>query len=110
MSQGALEAALPREMYVEGQAWLVERDAALFGQWYCIGRLVKAPHTDHEGPALDAFRLHPVGVEEWAGFVFVHLTPEHATPLADAVGRAGEALANYDLSGLGLPGPLAGVT
>ncbi len=179
MTQGALEAALPREMYVDERAWLVERDAALFGQWYCIGRLddlglaatsqvvvvdvvgesvlvtsdaqgqlhgsynvcrhrgsqvrpvvepqaptpvacaasalrcpyhswtygldgrlVKAPHTDLEGPALDAFRLHPVGVEEWAGFVFVHLTPEHATPLADAVGRAGEALANYDLSRL----------
>src|SRR4051812_21029115 len=38
MEQGALQAALPREMYVDEQAWRAERDAVLFGQWYCIGR------------------------------------------------------------------------
>lgn len=179
MAQGALEAALPRQMYVDERTWLAERDAVLFGQWYCIGRLddlgltatsrvvvvdvvgesvlvtsdaagelhgsynvcrhrgsqvrpvvepptgspvacaasvlrcpyhswtygldgrlVKAPHTDLEGPELDAFRLHPVGVEAWAGFVFVHLTPARATSLAEAVDRAEKALVNYDLSRL----------
>ena len=33
------------------------------------------------------FALHPVGVETWGGFVFVHLTPEHA----DAARRRGGA-------------------
>ena len=39
MTQGSLQAALPREMYVDGQSWLAERETVLFGQWYCIGRL-----------------------------------------------------------------------
>ena len=30
-----LQAALPREMYVDEQAWRAERDAVLFGEWYC---------------------------------------------------------------------------
>ena len=38
MAEGALEAALPREMYVDQQAWLTEREAVLFGQWFCVGR------------------------------------------------------------------------
>lgn len=33
MREGALQAALPREMYVDERAWLAERDAVLFGQW-----------------------------------------------------------------------------
>ena len=39
------------------------------------GRLMRAPHTDLEGLDVDDFRLNPVGVETWGGFVFVHLTP-----------------------------------
>ena len=39
MTQGSLQAALPREMYVDEQSWLAERETVLFGQWYCIGRL-----------------------------------------------------------------------
>ncbi len=177
MSQGALEAALPREMYVDEAAWLAERETVLFGQWFCIGRidelglaassrvvvvdvvgesvlvtrdeegrlhgaynvcrhrgsqvvpvlpgaepvacpasvlrcpyhswtygldgrLMRAPHTDLEGLDKESFRLNPVGVESWGGFVFVHLSPEIATPLGDAVGRAEEVLANYGLTGL----------
>ena len=38
MAQGSLEAALPREMYVDEQTWLAERETALFGQWFCVGR------------------------------------------------------------------------
>src|SRR5689334_23311539 len=38
MAQGSLQAALPREMYVDQDTWLAEREAVLFGQWFCIGR------------------------------------------------------------------------
>jgi glycine betaine catabolism A len=177
MSEGALEAALPREMYVDEQTWLAERETVLFGQWFCIGRidelglaassrvvvvdvvgesvlvtsdeagrlhgsynvcrhrgsqvmpvlekaapiacaasalrcpyhswtygldgrLMHAPHTDLDGLDIDSFRLHPVAVESWGGFVFVHLSPDSATPLGDAVARADEVLSNYGLSGL----------
>ena len=34
-----LQAALPREMYVDAEIWLVEREAVLFGEWFCLGRL-----------------------------------------------------------------------
>ena len=33
-----LQAALPREMYVDPAAWLRERDRVLFGEWFCVGR------------------------------------------------------------------------
>jgi Rieske 2Fe-2S family protein len=39
-------------------------------------------------------------VEVWAGFVFVHLSPEGRGPLSDLVARAGTTLANYGLDGL----------
>ena len=35
-----------------------------------------------------AFALHPVGVGTWGGFVFLHLTPAEAAPLADQLGPA----------------------
>jgi len=172
-----LEPALPREMYVDEAVWAAEREAALFGQWYCLGRtddlglhvpsrvltadvaggavlvtsdeagrlhaaynvcrhrgaqvrstvdgtdgvaceasalrcpyhswtygldgrLLKAPHTDLEGDERAGFSLHRVAVETWGGFVFVHLTPDHAPPLDDAVGRAKITLGNYGLDRL----------
>jgi Rieske 2Fe-2S family protein len=178
VSVGGLEPALPREMYVDQQTWLAERETALFGQWFCVGRtddlglrdhsrvvvvdvagesvlvtsdeqgrlhgaynvcrhrgaqlrpvleehpvgqpvacaasslrcpyhswtyaldgrLLRAPHTD--GLDAGSFALSPVAVEDWAGFVFVHLTPATATPLHEAVGRAAATLANYDVGGL----------
>jgi glycine betaine catabolism A len=39
MAQAGLQAALPREMYVDERMWLAERETVLFGQWYCIGRV-----------------------------------------------------------------------
>ena len=51
------------------------------------GRLLRAPHAEVDDP--DAFALHPVGVETWAGFLFVHLSPERAAPLAEQVAHAG---------------------
>lgn len=175
MSDGTLQAALPREMYVDHETWLTERETVLFGQWFCVGRLddlglshdsrvvtvdvagesvlvtrdedgrlhasynvcrhrgaqlrpvtdetapvacaaaalrcpyhswtygldgrlLRAPHTD--GLDVDAFRLAPVAVQTWGGFVFVHLSPERAAPLAEAVGRAEGALGNYGLAAL----------
>jgi Rieske 2Fe-2S family protein len=38
MPDGSLQAALPREMYVDPGTWLAEREVALFGQWFCLGR------------------------------------------------------------------------
>jgi phenylpropionate dioxygenase-like ring-hydroxylating dioxygenase large terminal subunit len=173
----SLEPALPREMYVDEAAWATEREVALFGQWYCLGRrddlgldapsrvltvavvgesvlvssdengvlhaaynvcrhrgsqvrpvdgegagvacaasalrcpyhswtygldgrLLKAPHTDLVPDDHPDFSLHPVAVEAWGGFVFVHLTPEDATPLNDAVDRVSTVLANYGLERL----------
>jgi Rieske 2Fe-2S family protein len=64
------------------------------------GRLLRAPHTEDGDVDLDEFGLHPVGVGEWDGFVFVHLTPGDAQPLDDSVARAGRTLANYGLGDL----------
>ena len=46
------------------------------------------------------FSLHPVGVEEWAGFVFVHLTPGAPSPFADGVAQAAANLGNYAMGEL----------
>jgi phenylpropionate dioxygenase-like ring-hydroxylating dioxygenase large terminal subunit len=64
------------------------------------GRLMHAPHTDLTGLDVDSFRLDPVAVEAWGGFVFVHLTPERAGPLQEDVERVGKALGNYGLGEL----------
>jgi Rieske 2Fe-2S family protein len=64
------------------------------------GRLLRAPHTEDGDVEPSELGLHPVGVEEWGGFVFVHLTPAEAGPLADAVARPTETLANYGLGDL----------
>lgn len=176
MAAEELQAALPREMYVDDAAWQVEREAVLFGDWFCLGRLddlglaeprravtadvagesvlvtsdedgalhaaynvcrhrgcqlrppssdspqqpaaeasvircpyhswtygldgrlLRAPHADVPDPA--DFALHPVGVQTWAGFVFVHLTPARAAPLEEQVAHADATLANYGLAGL----------
>jgi Rieske 2Fe-2S family protein len=172
-----LQAALPRELYVDPAAWERERDRVLMREWTCVGRvadlglhepervavvealgesllvtsdghgalhaaynvcrhrgsqlfptepgtgpqlcgaksircpyhswtygldgtLLRAPHTEEGEVDPPEFSLHVVGVEEWAGFVFVHLTPGEAAPLAAGVGRATRTLANYELGSL----------
>jgi Rieske 2Fe-2S family protein len=62
------------------------------------GRLLRAPHADVADP--EEFRLSPVSAGSWGGFVFVHLTPDRAAPLADAVAGAARTLANYGLERL----------
>ena len=39
-------------------------------------------------------------MEEWAGFVFVHLTPGSAEPFADGVAQAAANLGNYGMGSL----------
>jgi Rieske 2Fe-2S family protein len=33
-----VQEALPREMYVDDATWRAERDAVLYGEWFCVGR------------------------------------------------------------------------
>lgn len=173
---GGLQAALPREMYVDVAAFERERDRVLFGEWFCVGRradlgldeprrvavvdvvgesvlvtsddacelraaynvcrhrgaqivaaepgaapsctaagslrcpyhswtyaldgsLLKAPHADLADADLPAFSLKAVAVDDWAGFVFVHLGGP-ATSLAEATARPARTLAHHDLGGL----------
>jgi len=170
-----LQAALPREMYVEESAWQRERERVLLRGWFCVGRLddlglaspgrvavvdvvgesvlvtsdetgalyaaynvcrhrgsqlfptapgaepmcaavgaircpyhswtyslagelLKAPHTDGLDPA--DFSLHRVEVATWAGFVFVHPTPDLGGPLGEAVARPAGTLVNYAMEDL----------
>ena len=39
MSNDGLQASLPREMYVGASHWERERDAVLYAEWYCAGRV-----------------------------------------------------------------------
>ena len=67
------------------------------------GRLLRAPHTDGiDDFAPDEFGLRPVGVEVWGGFVFAHLTPAEAIPLAEQIGPMAQRLARYPLAELRL--------
>ena len=52
------------------------------------GQLIAAPHMGGV-PGFDksAINLYPVGVECWGGFIFLHLTPAEARPLAAQLGR-----------------------
>jgi Rieske 2Fe-2S family protein len=65
------------------------------------GRLIGAPYLTGE-PGFDKalFSLYPVGLECWGGFVFVHLTPARAAPLAAQLGAIPERVARYPLSEL----------
>jgi Rieske 2Fe-2S family protein len=44
--------------------------------------------------------LHPVGVDTWGGFVFVHLTPARARPLLDQLGAMVDRVRRYPLAEL----------
>jgi len=62
------------------------------------GGLRRAPFLDEVDH--DAFGLHPVGVDTWGGWVFVHLTPEDATPLDEQLGSVPERVRRYPLADL----------
>jgi glycine betaine catabolism A len=65
------------------------------------GRLLKAPHTedvDEFDPT--RFGLHPVGIQTWGGFVFVHLTPSGAADFAGEIAPFADRLRRYPLERL----------
>lgn len=68
------------------------------------GALIAAPFIPLETIPIDARHLHPIAVDEWGGFVFVHLTPEHACvpgqSLADQLARIPSRLSRYPLQAL----------
>ena len=64
------------------------------------GRLLSAPHMDGDFRKED-FSLHPVGVETWGGFVFVHLTPRDSRgDLRAQLGPVPDRLRRYPLAEL----------
>ena len=81
MAGDALEAALPREMYVDPQTWLAERERALFGQWFCVGRTsdlgldadYKSDAPTSKGPIDNVRRQAPTR----ASLEPVNITPMH---------------------------------
>jgi Rieske 2Fe-2S family protein len=66
------------------------------------GALRTAPFLDGaDGVARAALSLHPVGVDAWGGFVFLHLTPGSASrTLAAQLGPVPERLRRYPLPDL----------
>lgn len=68
------------------------------------GTLVATPFISGDVVPEDARRLHPVAVDEWGGFVFLHLTPESAglpgQSLRDQLGRVPERVCRYPLERL----------
>ncbi len=65
------------------------------------GRLVGIPHLwEGEGFRKEDFPLHPVAVDTWGGFLFIHLEGEGATPLSEQLGPIPERLRRYPLADL----------
>lgn len=65
------------------------------------GRLVAAPHMGTvAGFEKSAVSLYPVGVECWGGFVFAHLSPQEAQPIAHQLGAIPERISRYPLADL----------
>lgn len=68
------------------------------------GRLVASPFVSEGAIPAESRRLHSVGVEEWQGFVFLHLSPQRAAEegatLAAQLGPIPERLARYPLTQL----------
>jgi len=62
------------------------------------GALIGAPFlTDDPAFTRQGFSLYPAGCDVWGGFVFVHLTPADAKPLADQPGAIPDRIRNYPL-------------
>ncbi len=68
------------------------------------GELIAAPFVPFDAIPEDAKRLHAVAVDQWGGFVFVHLTPAHAqtAPLLAQLGAVPERLERYPLAHLAI--------
>ncbi|HEY1653538.1 MAG TPA: aromatic ring-hydroxylating dioxygenase subunit alpha [Candidatus Tumulicola sp.] len=66
------------------------------------GTLIASPFVAAADRPADVGRLHPVAVDSWGGFVFVHLDPERARreTLAAQLGPVPERLRRYPLAAL----------
>jgi Rieske 2Fe-2S family protein len=64
------------------------------------GGLRRAPFIAEADLDHASFGLHPAAIDEWGGFVFAHLEPTRATPLADQLGPIPERTARYSLAAL----------
>jgi len=65
------------------------------------GHLIGAPHLPTLRPSDRAsLSLYPVAVDTWGGFVFVHLTPSQASPLAAQLGGIPSRTERYPLNEL----------
>jgi len=65
------------------------------------GALVAAPHLSADaGFKKQDFHLYPVGADTWGGFVFLHLTPAEAKPLAAQLDGIPDRLQRYPLHDL----------
>ena len=64
------------------------------------GTLVSTPHLGAAALDRREYRLYPVGAECWGGFVFLHMTPAEARPLAEQLGPIPGRLARYPLAAL----------
>jgi Rieske 2Fe-2S family protein len=65
------------------------------------GELRAAPFLDEvDGLQKADLPLHKVGLEEWGGFVWIHLTPDRATPLGGQFQESTDYLKNYPLADL----------
>jgi len=68
------------------------------------GELLASPFVDAADVPPEARRLHRVGLAQWGGFVFVHLSPERAERLCETLeaqlGSIPDRLARYPLEAL----------
>ncbi len=65
------------------------------------GRLRAAPFLDEEdGLRMDDLPLHHVGVDAWAGFLWVHLEPTNTEPVTGQFQESEGYLSNYPLAEL----------
>lgn len=72
-------------------AWTYELD----------GGLRHAPFLGEDaGFYREEFRLHPIAVDSWGGFIFLNLTPGERQPLAAQLGGVPERLRRYPLAEL----------
>jgi Rieske 2Fe-2S family protein len=64
------------------------------------GALRRAPFLDDTDLDRAALGLHRAGLAEWGGFVFAHLEPGKARPLAEQLGPIPDRIARYPLASL----------
>jgi Rieske 2Fe-2S family protein len=66
--------------------------------YHLDGRLRSAPLSGDVDP--DLFSLHPLGVDTWGGFLWLHPTPAAADPLSQALGVVPGRTFRYPLENL----------